>query len=147
MKFAGWHPVVLAESTIAVNPQRLVVVAAVGVSSATRMTALAVQVGLYAAPISRTHVRDPVADRHHFDTQFMPGNPRVGKEGHLAQVAAEVGTANAHLMDANHSLTRAGSRRFVDVDDPERSGLFQLDGLHARELGRGLMNEVRAFNN
>jgi hypothetical protein len=51
------------------------------------------------------------------------------------------------LMDANHSLTRAGSRRFVDVDDPERSGLFQLDGLHSRELGRGLMNEVRAFNN
>jgi hypothetical protein len=37
-------------------------------------------------------------------------------------------------MDANHNLTRAGSRRFVDVDHPERSGFFQLDGLHDGDL-------------
>jgi hypothetical protein len=80
---------------------------------------LAVQVGLDAAPISGTHVRDPVTDAHHFDTQFMPRNPRIGEEGHLAQVASEVGAANAHLMDADHGLTRAGSGGFVDIDDPE----------------------------
>jgi hypothetical protein len=50
-------------------------------------------------------------------------------------------------MDADHRLTRAGRGRFVDVEDPERSGLFQLNGLHARGLGRGLMNEVRGLDN
>jgi hypothetical protein len=83
------------------------------------MTALAVQVRLDATPISGTHRRNPVTDAHHFDTQFMPWNPRVGEEGHLAQVASEVCAANAHLMDADHGLTRAGSGGFVDIDDPE----------------------------
>jgi hypothetical protein len=111
------------------------------------MTALAVQVRLDATPISGTYVRDPVADAHHFDAQFVPRNPRVGEEGHLAQVASEVGAANAHLMNADHGLTRTGSGGFVDIDDPEGSGLFQLNGLHTRGLGRGSMGDVRGFNN
>jgi hypothetical protein len=80
---------------------------------------LAIQVRLHAAPISGTHVGDPVADAHHFDTQFMPRNPRIGEEGHLAQVASEVGAANAHLMDTDHGLTRARSGGFIEIDDPE----------------------------
>ena len=119
MEFASWDRVVSPKASVAMHAQGLVVMTTIGVTPATGMAVLAIQVGLDAAPISGTHVRDPVADAHHFDAQFMPRNPRVGEEGHLAQVAAEVGTANAHLMDANHSLTRAGSRRFVDVDDPE----------------------------
>jgi hypothetical protein len=114
---------------------------------AASVTALAIQIGLHAAAIPWSYRRDALADRHHLDPQFVARDSRIREKRHLAQVASEVGTANAHLMDANHNLTRAGSRRFVDVDHPERSGFFQLDGLHSRELGRGLMNEVRAFNN
>jgi hypothetical protein len=119
MEFASWDRVVSPKASVAMHAQGLVVMTTIGVTPATGMAVLAIQVGLDAAPISGTHVRDPVADAHHFDAQFMPRNPRVGEEGHLAQVTSEVGAANAHLMNADHGLTRAGSGGFVDIDDPE----------------------------
>jgi hypothetical protein len=71
------------------------------------MTALAIQIGLHAAAIPGAYRRDALADRDHLDAQFMPGYPRVGEEGHFAQVASEVSTANAHLMHPDHRITRA----------------------------------------
>ena len=119
MKFTGWHRVVPPKASVAMHAQGLIVMTTIGVPPATGVAVLAIQVGLDAAPISGTHVRDPVTDAYHFDAQFMPWNPGVGKEGHLAQVTSEVGAANAHLMDADHGLTRAGSGGFIDIDDPE----------------------------
>ena len=119
MKFTGWHRVVPPKASVAMHAQGLIVMTTIGVPPTTRMTALAVQVRLDATPISGTYVRDPVADAHHFDAQFVPRNPRVGEEGHLAQVTSEVGAANAHLMDADHGLTRARSGGFIEIDDPE----------------------------
>ena len=119
MEFTRWDRVVPPKAPIAMHAQGLIVMTTIGVPPATGVAVLAIQVGLDAAPISWTHVRDPVTDAYHFDAQFMPWNPRVGEEGHLAQVTSEVGAANAHLMDADHGLTRAGSRGFIDIDDPE----------------------------
>jgi hypothetical protein len=119
MEFTRWHRVVSPKASVAMHAQGLVVMTTIGVPPATGVAMLAVQVRLDAAPISGTHRRNPVTDAHHFDTQFVPRNPRVGEEGHLAQVTSEVGAANAHLMNADHGLTRAGSGGFVDIDDPE----------------------------
>jgi hypothetical protein len=119
MEFASWDRVVSPKASVAMHAQGLVVMTTIGVPPATGVAVLAVQVRLDAAPISGTHRRNPVTDAHHFDTQFMPWNPRVGEEGHLAQVTSEVGATNAHLMNADHGLTRTGSGGFVDIDDPE----------------------------
>ena len=51
-----------------------------------------------------------VADIQHFDAQLMAGNAWIAEERHLAQVAADVGSANADLVDANQRL--AGARFF-----------------------------------
>jgi hypothetical protein len=135
MELAGGHGVVAPKSSVAMHPQGLIVVATVGVTAAAGVTALAIQIGLHAATIPGAYRRDALADRHHFDPQFVARDSRVGEKRHLAQIPPQVGAANAHLMDAHHRLTRAGCGRFVDVEDPERSGLFQLNGLHAQGFG------------
>jgi hypothetical protein len=119
MELAGRYGIEPAEAPIAMDTEGLVVVAAVGVSPTTGMAALAVEIGLHAAAVPGTNLGDTLAHRDHLDTQFVTGDPGIGIEGHLAQVASEVRTADTDLVDANDGFSGAGRGGFVDVDDPE----------------------------
>ena len=50
----------------------------------------------------------PGADGEHFDAEFVAGDARIAEERHLAEVAADVGAADADAMDAHQGI-RAGT--------------------------------------
>jgi hypothetical protein len=97
----------------------LVVMTAVGVTPSTGMAPLAVEIGFHAAPVSDGHPGHTLTDSHNLDAQFVSGNPGIGKERHLPQVASEVGAADADLMDTDHCFAQSGIRGRFDVDHPE----------------------------
>src|SRR5438105_8804254 len=76
------HP--LAHAAVAHDAERFVVLATVRVSATARVTLLAVEIRLHRAAVARLHVRDVVADREHFDAEFVPRNARVTEERHLS---------------------------------------------------------------
>ena len=59
-----------------------------------------------------------------------PGNARVAEERHLAEVAAEVGAADADALHADERLAGAGLRRLGDFDLSPRLWLLELEGFH-----------------
>ena len=84
---------------------------------------------------------DAVADGDDLDAQLVAGDARVAVERHLAEVAADVGAADADAVDADEGLAGAGGGRLGDGDGAEPAGLFELDGLHRGpcEWGEGCM--------
>ena len=94
------------------------------------MALLAVDVRLDTAPITGPYVHHPRADRHHFDAEFVTWDPWVTEKRHLAEVAAVVGTADAHGVDANHRLAGTGRWRLRNIDKPKRLRAFEQQGLH-----------------
>ena len=66
---------------------------AVGVSSLTGVTALAVHIRLDGATVSGLHILNLWSDLDDLDSQLVTGDPGVAEERHLAQVAADVGAA------------------------------------------------------
>src|SRR5205085_2596520 len=93
-------------------------------------TRLAIQVRLDGAAVTRLDVGDVGADLEHLDAQLMAGNTRIAEERHLAQVAADVGAADADAMDANQGLSGAGTVGLGYADLLEQTGSFQLDRFH-----------------
>ena len=140
MELAGGHGEQLPQAAVAVHAERLVVFAAVGEAAGAGVAPLAVDVGLDAAAVAGSHVRDAGADGHHFDGQLMAGDPRITEERHLAEVAAVVGAADADGMHADHSLAGPRLGRLGNIDEPERLRLFELQGLHGVTPG-GRRNE------
>ena len=72
----------------------------------------------------------PVADREHFDAQLVAGNPRVAEERHLAEVAADVGAADADAMDADQRLARPRRGRLGRFNQFECLRRCELQGVH-----------------
>src|SRR5262249_24429055 len=66
------------------------------------------------------------------DAEFMAGDSRVAIEGHFAQVATDVGPADADAVDADEGFAGPWPRGFWNGDGSEATWLFQLNGVHAR---------------
>ena len=59
---------------------------------------------------------DAGADVDDFDAQLVTGDAGIAEERHLAEIAADVGSANADPMDAHQSLAGAGLGRLWNVE-------------------------------
>ena len=137
MKLACGHREQRPQASVTVHAERLMVLTAVGQPALAGGTPLAIDVRLHAAAVARLDVRHPCADGHHLDPQFVPWDPRVAEEGHLAQVAAEVSAADADSVHANDCLAGERRRGLRDLDTPEILGLFQQQRLHWITFFRG----------
>src|SRR4051812_47187884 len=61
----------------------------------------------------------------------MPRDARVAVERHLAEVAADVGPADADPVDPDQGFARPRVGRLGNGDGAEPAGLFELNGVHA----------------
>ncbi len=66
----------------------------------------------------------PCADLDYLDAEFVAGDARIAVKGHLAEVAAKVGAADADTMDAHQRLAGGGLGWFVKVDLLEKARLL-----------------------
>ena len=105
-----------AQSAVAMDAERLMLFATVGVAAPAGVTLLTVNVRLDAATVAGRDVRNALADGEDFDAEFVAGDARVAEERHLAEVAADVGAADADLMDAHQRLAGAGRGGAGDVE-------------------------------
>src|SRR5437868_3535281 len=101
MQLARRHDELGPQTAVAVNPERLMLFAAVGVAALAGVTRLAVDVRLDGAMIAGLNVGDRSADLEHLDAEFVSRDARIAGERHLAEVAADVGAADADAMDAH----------------------------------------------
>ena len=102
------------------------------------MAAAAIQVGLDAAFVADLHMGDISADSENFDTEFVAEDAREFDEGHLGQITAHIGAADADGVDADEGFTRAGSGGFGDVDGDKLAGGDELKGAHEGRDEKGV---------
>ena len=133
VQLAGRHEEARPQAAVAMDAERLVLLAAVGVAAAAGVALLAVDVRLDRAAIARPDVGHARADGEHLDAQLVARDARIAEEGHLAEVAADVGAADADPVDADQGLARAGLLRGGDVD------AFPVSWAHP---GTGLSSDV-----
>ena len=69
-------------------------------------------------------------NRNRFDTKLVTGNARKIKKRKLAQITADVGTADAHPVGAYQGLAGAGIGGLVDIDPFEGLRFGNLNGTH-----------------
>jgi hypothetical protein len=125
MELSGRHGEERPQATVTVHAERLMVFAAIREPTPTRRTVLAVDVWLHAAAVARLDIRDPGTDGDHLDAEFVPRNPRIAEERHLAEVAAVVGAADADRMHADHRLAGRRCVRLRNLDISERFRLLE----------------------
>ena len=130
VQLAGGQNHSLAHAAIAHDAEGFMILATVRVSATARVTLLAVDVRFHCTEVARLYVRHTVADREHFDAEFVPRNARVTEERHFAEVTAVIRAANADAMNAHQRLARAGLVRLGDFNPAERQRVFELDGFH-----------------
>jgi hypothetical protein len=118
------------QAAVAVDTERLMVLAAIGVTALAGVALLAIDVRLHRAAIAGLDVRDIGADLDDLDAELVAGDARLAEEGHLAEVAAEVGAADADAMDADDRVAGAGTRRLRHIDAAKLLRLLELDGFH-----------------
>src|SRR5207247_10757 len=129
---------------IAVDAERLMVLAAIGVAAETGIAPLAVDVGLDGAMIAGLDIGDIGADVDYFDSQLMSGNARVAEERHLAEIAAEIGAADTDAMHTHERFAAPWRRRFWNVDLAKLLRLFELDCFHVvSSYGRAYFLQFR----
>ena len=106
--------------------------AAVGEAAPAGVALLAVDVRLDRAAVARLHVRHALADREHFDAELVPGNARIAEERHLAEIAAEIGAADADAVHAHERFARPGLRPARAMSMLARSvcGFSSWSGFH-----------------
>src|SRR6266446_3022916 len=112
------------------DTERLVVLATVGVAAGAGEAALAVDVRLDGATVAGPNVGHTRADGDDLDAEFVAGDARVGEERHLAEVAAQVGAADADAVDAHQRVAGAGFGRLGEVDALPLFRRFELQGFH-----------------
>jgi hypothetical protein len=142
MQFIGSHSKPLAKATVDHDSDHVQLLATVGIASPAGITLAAVHVRLDAASISWLDAEDTVADFQDFHSEFVPGDARVSKEGHLTEVATVVRTADSHSMRPHKRFARTRRTWVVDFDTLKVLGFFQADSAHgfAPETGCDLTN-------
>jgi len=139
VEFAGGDgPVGLAKSPGAVNANDLDAGAAVGGTFERGAGVGVVEVGLERALIAGFEVGDSIADRDHFESEFVSRSAGVGEEGEFTKVAREVGAADSHTMGADEGFTGSGGFDIRNVDGGDFLNVGEFDGVRH---GNGQMND------
>jgi len=127
---SGDEPVGFAESAGAVDADDL------DSGAAVRMAALGgggsgvVDVRLERAFIASFYVGDAFADSDDFEAEFMAGCAGIGEERELAEVAGEVGAADAHAMRADQCLACLWGGLAGEIDGVNGFWRCEFDGEH-----------------
>ena len=108
--------------------------AAIGVAGAAGVTCPAIHVRFHTAAVAGLDASDIIGNRQYFDSQFMSGNPGIAEEWHLAEVAADISSADTHSVSSHQCLTRPWLTRIGNVDMNQLSGFLKLNGLHGCSL-------------
>jgi hypothetical protein len=130
MQLPGGYKEAGTQPAIAVDSQRLVAFAAIGMAATAGIAVLAIQVRFDGGALSGPHIRDALTDGDDFNSKLVPWNARITEKGHLAQKPAEIGSANADAMHAHQRFARTGFGRLSLFDHAEGVRLFQLNGFH-----------------
>ena len=130
MKLARGNIEEWAKPAIAMNAECLMILAAIRVSSTTRVAVLAVDVRLNGAAVAGLDVCYAITHGDNFHAQLVPGNPRIGEERHLAEVAAVIRAADADSMYAHARFALTGRREFGRLDNLKIPWLNKLDRSH-----------------
>src|SRR5262245_35018632 len=83
---------------------------------AAAVTVGVVHIRLNRAAAAGLHVGYSRTDGDYLHAEFMSGDTRVTEKRHLAQVAADVGAANADSMHADQRLACAGLAGGIDFN-------------------------------
>ena len=110
VQLAGRDDELRPQAAVGVDAEDLQVLAAVRRPRRQAKHCLAVDVRLDRAAVAGLDVGHAGADRDDFDAQLVAGNARVAEERHLAEIAADVGAADADAMDADEGFAAAGGR-------------------------------------
>lgn len=125
----GDGPICFAESAGAVDPDDLDAGAAVGGALLRGAGIGVVDVGFEGAFVARFDVGDALADGDDFEAEFVAGGAGVGEEGELAEVAGEVGAADAHAVGADEGFAGAGGRGVFEVNGGDGFDVGEFDGV------------------
>jgi hypothetical protein len=96
------------QAAVAVDAEHLEPFAAVGTAAAAGVTVRIVEIRLDGTAIARPDVRHAVPTSS-TSTPVRAPDARITEERHLAEIAADVGAANADAMDANQCLAGTGA--------------------------------------
>ncbi len=108
VQLPGRHDELRPQTAVAVDAEDFELLAAVRLAAAAGVTVRVVDVRLDGAAVAGLDVRHALADRHDLDAQLVAGDARIAEERHLAEIAADVGAADADTVDAHQRLAGTG---------------------------------------
>jgi hypothetical protein len=106
---------------------------AIGVSSLTGVTTLAIHVRLDGAAVSGHHILDFWSNLDDLDAQLVPWNPGVTKKREFSEIATVVRSADSYTTNGNEHFVGGGLFWLSDVYQAKVLGFFQLNRFHGRE--------------
>jgi hypothetical protein len=118
----------LAHAAVAMHAEDLQRFAAVGAAALAGVAGAAVEVRLDGAAVADAEMRDAFTDGEDFDAEFMAEDAWELDEGHFAEVAAEVGAADADGADGDEGLAVARRMRFGERGPGEGFGGGEGEG-------------------
>ncbi len=98
------------------TPKTLQLLAAVRVPAARRVAVGVVDVRLDRATVAGLDVGHVRADSDDLDAELMPGDARIAKERHLAEIPGNVRPADTNIVHAYERVVRTRLARFSNVD-------------------------------
>jgi len=122
----------LAHAAVAMHAEDLQCFAAVGAAALAGVAGAAVEVGLDGATVTDLEMRNAFTDGEDFDAELMPEDARKLDEGHLTEVAAEVGAADADGTDGDEDGVRPWSFRCGECGPSEGFGGGEGEGAQVR---------------
>src|ERR1044072_6201931 len=127
MKFPRRHNETRSHATVGMNAEHLQILATIRVPAQTRVAMLAINIRLDRTTIPNAHIRHSRPNRDHFNTQFVPWNPRIAIERLLAEITAQVRAANADPLHTHGRFARSGCAWLRNVDMAKLLRLLQLN--------------------
>jgi hypothetical protein len=99
MELVCWNHEPFGHASVDMNAEHFELFTAVGLSVDARATGTTIQIGLDATAVTTSDIGYVSANLEHFNPKLVSENSRVLNEGHLAQVATQIGAANTDGMN------------------------------------------------
>jgi hypothetical protein len=109
--------------------------AAIREAAPARIALLAIEIRLDGALVARFYVRNALTDGQHLCPQFMPGDSRIGKEGHLAKISAEIGATDPDTLYAQQRFAWTGFVGPRDIRLTPALRFFEQECFHKSKRG------------
>src|SRR5665213_2726394 len=119
MEFSSRQDETRSHAAVGMHAKHFEILAAVGAADLARSALLAIHVRFDRALIAGLNVGYTGTDFQHLDTQLVPRNSRVAVERHLAEISADISSADADTMHAHQRLASLGLGRFLQFENLE----------------------------